>query len=142
MNIINKTLLSAVIILFSAGCANNKTLSQKEALEAYPALAELQQKVDAAELNNLKILSPKAYIEATNALESAHKSAKKGKQDTNKIASQGLANLSLGLLNSEQAKDVFEDVLKQRQRTIAAYGDTKQNVGFQDAEKLFLKLST
>ena len=133
------------IILASAiavGCANNKSLSQDEAYQAYPSLAKLQQQVDEANQNNLKILSPKAYMEATNALAKAHKSAQKGSTDTQKIASQGLASLDVGTNNSEKAKDVFEDVLAQRQRTINAYGDTKQNVSFQEAEELLLKLTT
>lgn len=133
------------VILASAiavGCANNKSLSQAEAFQAYPSLAKLQQQVDDANQNKLNILSPKAYLEATNALAKAQKLAQKGNEDTQKIASQGLASIDIGLDNSVKAKDIFEDVLAQREKAIAAYGDTKQNIGFQDAEKLLLKLTT
>jgi OOP family OmpA-OmpF porin len=137
-NIIPIILASVITV----GCANNKSLSQDEAFQAYPSLAKLQQQVDDANQNNLDILSPKAYLEATKALAKANKMALKGKDDTQKVASQGLTSLDIGIDNSEKAKDVFEDVLAQRQRTINAYGDTKQNFSFQEAEKLLLKLTT
>lgn len=133
------------IILASAlvvGCANNKTLSQPEAFQAYPSLEKLQKRVDEANENNLNILSPKAYKEAISALEKAHKLARKGKDDTQSIASQGLAILDIGTENSAKAKDIFEDVLAQRNRAIEAYGDPTQNIGFQEAEKLLLKLTS
>lgn len=133
------------LILASAitvGCASNKSLTQDEAFQAYPSLAKLQQQVDDANQNNLNILSPKAYLEATNALAKAQKMALKGKDDTQKVASQGLASLDVGIDNSEKAKDVFEYVLAQRERTMNAYGDTKQNFSFQKAEKLLLELTT
>jgi hypothetical protein len=131
-------LASAIVV----GCASNKTLSTTEAFKAYPSLEKLHKQVDAANTNNLSILSPNAYKEATAALEKAHKLALKGKDDTQKVASQGLAILDIGSENSEKAKDVFEYVLAQRERAIAAYGGSTQSIGFQDAEKLLLKLTT
>ena len=131
-------LASAIMV----ACASNKTLSTTEAFQAYPSLEKLHKQVDAANTNNLSILSPNAYKEATAALEKAHKLALKGKDDTQKVASQGLAILDIGSENSEKAKDVFEYVLAQRERAIAAYGGSTQSIGFQDAEKLLLKLSS
>jgi outer membrane protein OmpA-like peptidoglycan-associated protein len=136
--IISIVLTSAIAV----GCANNKTLSQDEAFQAYPSLAKLQQQVNDATQTNLSILSPKAYLDAAAALEKAHKLAIKGKPDTQKVASQGLASLDLAIENSEKASDVFEEVIAQRQRTISAYGDTKRNASLQGAEKQFLELTT
>lgn len=131
-------LASAIVV----GCASNKTLSTAEAFKAYPSLSKLQKQVDDANANNLRILSPNAYKEATKTLEKAHKLALKGKDDTQKMSSQGLAILEIGSENSTKAKDVFEDVLAQRERAIAAYGGSAQSIGFKDAEELLLKLTT
>lgn len=142
MNVKQRMLSIVLTSVIVAGCANKKTLSQEEAFQTYPSLAKLQQQVNDATQTNLAILSPKAYSGATAALEKARKLAAKGNIDTQKVASQGLASLGVAIENSDKASDAFEEVIAQRQRTIVAYGDSKPGMGFQEAEKQFLKLTT
>jgi len=136
-----KILPIVLVTAISVGCASNKTLSQQEAFQAYPALAKLQKNVDAARKDSINILSPKAYAEASIALAKATKLAKSGNLDAQQVASQGIAILDLGIENSKEVHDVFEDVLTARHRAIEANTDTDHNPSFQEAEKTLVKLA-
>lgn len=136
-----KIVIPCIIALFSSACTTTNYLTEQEITSRYESVSALQQALTMAESSNLKMLSPKAYNKANEAMSEAMEDAKLGKKSATKQAEKGLQALEMAKSNGEKSRDMLESVIEARQKAeqVGAQNYTKE--AYNEADKKFVSLA-
>lgn len=126
--------LLAAALLATFGCATSKGLTRDQALQHYPRVAELENRLAQAREGEMDLFAQAAFAQALAAQKSADRAAAKDDPTAGQIAREGLRALDEAALVTTRAQDVFEEVLAVRARALKA-GASRGNGDFVDAEK-------
>jgi len=121
MNIMNKYIGVLILGFLLYGCASSPQLSQEQIQQQYSAIAQLEQAVKTAQLNNVNVLAPQGYASAERRLSDAYAAAKKGQTEAaDKYAKQGLDSIQQATRDAGNSTDLLSEVLGARDKALKA----------------------
>lgn len=129
------------VSLVVSGCSSNKVLTETTMYQQYPSVEELKNQLADAKSQEVHIFSPEAFEKANESYQEAVKLASKDNPKGEVIARDGLSQLTAANTNAMQARDILEDVLAARSKSIAAEANVRESSDFKDAEEELLDLT-
>ena len=125
-----------------AGCTNQTALSEQAIMKSYPAVANLQSQLMTADANNVELLSPQKYKTAQVAFKKSLQLAKSDNARADQVARSGLGDIKQASKNADNARYVFEDVLKVREKAKNVGANQYSIASFKKADQALLELTT
>ncbi len=139
MNTMHQWAVAAIFISI-AGCASKTTLKEGEIDERYPDISRLNQALEAADQQEVDLLSQKRYSAAQTALAKAKELAKKGDEKANRQIAIAESSLQQAETNAQQGREELGGVMRQRERALAAGARGKYAGEFAEADKTLIEL--
>lgn len=137
-----RTCLILSLSLLLASCASNVSLSDADMQRQYPSVATLHNQLIEAEDQNIHLLSPERFKQASESYAESVKWASADNPKANDFAETGLSRLAEANANAVESRYVLEEVISARNKAIAAGANTSQPKRFKDAEQSFVGLTT
>ena len=137
--------LSLVVALIALGsCATSQPkLTLDQVLEQYPQVASLDSAVKNSRAKGGEYLAPESYATALNSLERAMNAAHNNKkEDANEAAAKGLKVVDKLNRDTESSRQILNEVLRARERAIAAGAKTLQGEKFAELDRDLRSTST
>ncbi len=121
MKAVNKLFATAALAALLSACASTTQLTQQQIQQQYPPITQLEQAVQAAQVNNVSVLAPQGYKSAERQLADAYKAAQKGQTAAaNNAAKQGLDSMAQAQRDATNSADILSEVMDARGKALRA----------------------
>lgn len=134
--------LTLSLSLILSACASNISLTEADMHQQYPAVGELKAQLAEAQAQEVNVFSPQTFNQASKSYSEAVKWASSDNPKGDAFAKDGLSQVAAANANAIQARDILEEVIEARRKTIAAGANMSQPKQFKEAESDFLELTS
>ncbi|MFW2373783.1 MAG: OmpA family protein [Gammaproteobacteria bacterium] len=108
-------------LLFISACASTPQLSRQDVLQRNDTVSELDKRLSSAEIKHAEYLAPEGFKQASSYLEQAIAAAQGGDdEDAKSYARKGLKALSSVEKDTKTSRNLFVEIIANRDRAIKA----------------------
>lgn len=135
MNVSQRLMCLAVVIVFFTGCSTTAGLTRQQVLNEYGDIAALEGQLLTSKQAGVDYLAPTAYIAASEELEAAIGAAADGNDlEVEQFVNSGSKQLQTAEANADKSRTILREVLEVRERAIQANATSLQKAQFMELE--------